>query len=297
MSLYLDGGSPGSLQGEVIRAALDRDGVVLLREQGYAGAGFLQLTEALCDVFHTVGARTSAAASAADSYTMAVPAGNYALLGHAESSFRPCAFIPDVCFFMCQVPPSVSGGETTFVDGVRLLQLLPDALRRRLQEQGVLYEFSWDAARWQAEFGVADESALRAFLDAFPHSHYRLEQGMLHMRHAAPAISRTRDGQAAFANGILAHLPAITHPRHAARPVHVKPSNRVYFGDGEPLSNDIINLMIDAHDQLVQRHRWQAGDILIIDNRRFMHGREASAAPCERRIISRFGRLKARRGA
>ena len=59
---------------------------------------------------------------------------------------------------------------------------------------------------------------------------------------------------------------------------------------GEPLSDELDCALIDAHDAVQQRHRWRAGDLLVIDNTRVMHGREMTAEPCERVIISRFGR-------
>ena len=68
-----------------------------------------------------------------------------------------------------------------------------------------------------------------------------------------------------FANGVLAHLPCISHPRYAGLPVYVKATNQVYFGDGEPFSEKVVNALVDAHEQVVYRHRWMANEVLIVE--------------------------------
>jgi hypothetical protein len=271
---------------------LNRCGVVLVRGGDSDIAGFEALTSRFCGQFHHAGARHALRQSEGDGFTTGVSPRNFILFGHSEGHYRPSLVLPDVCFFKCVVPPSVAGGETTLVDGVELLSRLPPALVRRFEDQGVIYEFSWEPARWQAEFGVTDEAGLKAFLARFPGARYTLSGGLLHMFYAAPALSRLHDGAAAFSNGILAHLPGVEHPRYEGRPVYARPSNRVYFGDGELIPNDVINTLIDAHDTVLYRHRWQANDLLIVDNTRYMHGREMTVEPCERVLISRFGRFK-----
>lgn len=275
-----------------VRSSLNRCGVVLLRGGNFDLAGFEALTARFCDQFHHVGARYAMRRGQGDGFTTGVPLKNFILFGHSEGHYRPAFFLPDICFFMCIVPPSVAGGETTLVDGVELLRMLPAELCRRLEDVGVIYEFSWEPTRWQAEFGVTNKEELHTFLAGFSNARYTLSGDILHMFYSAPAIARTRDGSSAFANGILAHLPEVNHPRYAGLPVHAKSSNRVYFGDGELMNNEIVNILIDAHDRLIYRHRWQFNDVLIVDNTRYMHGREMTAEPCERVLISRFGRFK-----
>ena len=293
MNVYtLSRPSLGLAEFDEARTLLSQYGSVLVRGSNLDPSGFETLTTHFCDRFHHVGARHALRRTEGDGLTTRVPSKNFILLGHSEGYFRPTTFLPDVGFFMCLVAPSEDGGETTLIDGVELLNQLNPALRQRLEQQGVIYEFMWEPARWLAEFDVKNETALRAYLQNFPNARYTLSKGALHMRFSAPAITYPHEGQAAFANGILAHLPEIDHPRYTGLPVHTKSSNRVYFGNGEPLSGKEINQVIDAHDKVAYRHRWQTGDVLIIDNARYMHGRGMTAAACERILISRFGLLR-----
>lgn len=278
---------------DTMRAQFDRCGLLLVRGCKLDAAGFEKLTTHFCDRFHHVGARQATRCNVGDGFTTAVPSQNFILLGHSEGYYRPTLHLPDVCFFMCLIPPNVDGGETTLIDGVAMLNQLSPPLRQRLEAQGVIYECLWEPPRWRAEFDVADETALHAFLARFPAARYTLTDGLLHLFYATPAIFQLPDGTSKFANGILAHLPQVTHPRYAGLPVHAKPTNRVYFGDGELVPDQVVNTLIDAHDTVLYGHRWQARDMLIIDNTRYMHGRNMTSSPCERTLISRFGCLKA----
>jgi hypothetical protein len=179
-------------------------------------------------------------------------------------------------------------GETTLIDGLEMADALPVGLRSKLERDGVIYECLWAPSRWQAEFGLHSALDLVARLETFKTCRFTLCEGILHLFFAAPAILPSSAGPV-FANGVLAHLSRIVHPRYTALPVYTKPENRVYFGDGALLDDATINTLIEAHDKVIYRHRWQAGDVLIADNTRFLHGREMTAAACERVLISRFG--------
>lgn len=274
-----------------VRAAFLATGVVLLRLDDADPDFFERLSHSFCDSFHEVGTRQVLRREIGDGYTTEVFRDNFILLGHAEGTYRPYPPPPELCFFMCLTAPVAAGGETTLIDGAAMLAALPKSLRQRLEEQGIIYECRWERARWQAEFEVPDESSLLALLAELPTVRYRMETGCLFLQMRVPAITRARDGTAVFANGVLAHLPKIPHPRYAGLPVYAKDSNKVYFGDGEALDDAAINTLIDAHDAVLYRHRWQTNDILLVDNTRYMHGREMTAVACERVLISRFGRL------
>lgn len=274
-----------------LRARLAQSGALLIRGNALELDQFEDFTEKLCEKFHHVGGRRKVAAALRDGYTTHVPEKNTTIFTHSESRFRPCDAIPDTCIFYCVTPPDIAGGETTLVDGVEMLSLLPAELRMRFEEQGVIYGMSWEPARWTAEFNVQDESGLKAFLARFPDARYTLAGSILDLQYRSPAIIQSK-GQRAFANGILAHLPEIDHPRYLNQSVHARPTNRICFGDGEPLSRQVIHTLIDIQDKILYPHRWHKGDMLILDNLRFMHGRQPTAQDCERVLYTRFGCLK-----
>jgi alpha-ketoglutarate-dependent taurine dioxygenase len=274
-----------------LKEQIEDGGAILLRGYRWDLAAFEALTLGLCDRFHEVGTRVRLR-QPGDGYTSEVFRENFTLLGHSEGTYRPWPPPPEVCIFGCITPPAVPGGETLVVDGVAFARALSAELRQRLLESGVRYESHWGRERWQAEFGVADTPALHALLRQLPGVRYAVEGEHLHLLYTTAALAPTPSGDLAFANGVLAHLSHIAHPRYGKARVHANGSNRVYFGDGSELDDAVINHLIDVHDRIAHPHRWQAGEVLILDNRRFMHGRRMTTVPCERVLVSRFGRLR-----
>jgi alpha-ketoglutarate-dependent taurine dioxygenase len=280
-----------ALDSRQILDLLDGSGVVLLRGFDFDMDEFEAFTRRFCDRFHEVGTRVKLRRPG-DGYSSEVFRDNFTLLAHSEGRYRPWPPPPELCFFGCLVPPSAPGGETTLVDGAQFAERMPGELRARFESEGVSYEAHWDAERWQVEFQVADARELERLLRSFASVRYRIAGDELHIRYRTEALQPARSGALAFANGLLAHLPRITHPRYRDARVYVKPSNRVYFGDGEELGDDAVNQLIDVHDSLVHAHRWRTHDLLLVDNTRFMHGRRMTSVPCERVLVSRFGHFR-----
>jgi alpha-ketoglutarate-dependent taurine dioxygenase len=276
----------------LLTARLRESGAVLLRGFKCSLEEFQQFTELLCTDFHQVGTRRAVEDPRSDGRTSEVPRSNFNLFAHSEGTYRPFPPPPEICFFNCIEPPTAAGGETLLVDGAALLQRLPAALAARFSEQGILYEALWDAQRWHTEFQLDTLQALDNMLRDHPQSSYRMVEEMMEVRCLVPAIQLSLGGLPAFANGLLAHLPAITHPRWRDKGAYSKASNRVFFGDGEPIPEETINLLIDLQDEIARDHAWQAGDLLVLDNRRVMHGRRMTEGTSDRQIRSRFGKLR-----
>jgi alpha-ketoglutarate-dependent taurine dioxygenase len=271
---------------------LRESGAVLLR--GFSGSlgEFQQFTERVCTDFHQVGTRRAVEDPRSDGHTSEVPRSNFNLFAHSEGTYRPFPPPPEICFFNCVQPPTAAGGETFLVDGVRLLNRLPAALAERFREQGILYEALWETQRWQTEFQLDSLQALDRMLADNPQSSYLMVGDLMQVRCRVPAIQLSLGGLPAFANGLLAHLPAITHPRWLGRNAYSKPSNRVYFGNGDPIPEETVHMLIDLQDEIALDHAWQANDLLVLDNRRMMHGRRMTEGASDRQIRSRFGQLR-----
>ncbi len=61
------------------------------------------------------------------------------------------------------------------------------------------------------------------------------------------------------------------------------------FQNGEPISHELrLELFYEATNCSLQ-HKWAAGDVLMVDNSRMMHGR-ASFRDAHRNILVRMGR-------
>lgn len=275
---------------KTIKESLRNDGFTLLRGLIKSFVEFEALTQSWFDRFHKPAARLRASASSPDGFTSQLSVNGY-LLGHAEGYYRPCLPPPDVCLFWCEQAPALSGGETTWMDAAMFLDELPVALRDRLSKEAVVYESMWERERWQAEFGVSDVVSLKRLLDSDSRCRYQLgEHENLHLFFEVSAVQAGADRVPRFLNDLLAHLPRVDHPRYSGN-VYCKPSNRMHWSTGGEIDTKIVDLMIDAHDRVLRKHRWEDGDLLILDNHRFLHGREPMS-PSDRRVIfSRFAYL------
>lgn len=279
------------LRSDQLAALLGQHGRILLR-----GAENLSAVEVLSRRtfarFHQPATRANLRSQDGDGFSSQVGK-DTRLLGHAESYYRPCLPPPDVCIFYCEKAPVVAGGETFLIDGAELFRVLPSSIAQRLEIEGIVYECTWLPDRWAVEFGVSDVDDLRRLLDADSCCDYSVnDEQILHLFFKAPAIRVDTHGHRIFINGMLTHLPHIEHRRYADFFTYARPSNRIHWGGGGLLDNDTVCQLIDAHDHVLQKHRWRDGDVLLIDNHRFLHGRELTCGEGERIIYSRFGYWK-----
>ena len=53
------------------------------------------------------------------------------------------------------------------------------------------------------------------------------------------------------------------------------------FGNGDPIDADVVHVINDVYEAHTVRERWQAGDLLVVDNIRTAHGREPFEGPRE----------------
>ena len=53
------------------------------------------------------------------------------------------------------------------------------------------------------------------------------------------------------------------------------------FGNGDPIGDDVVQLLNETYEASTAREPWQAGDLLLVDNVRTAHSREAYEGPRE----------------
>ena len=197
---------------------------------------------------------------------------------HPEISREP--WKPDTCFFKCQVPPT-RGGETILCDGIEIVERLPESLVERLCGQRLLYMVP------------ATESELHYWLDTPTPSDEQLanppancpfsfhkQQSKVIRAFTAPFLHKTMfQSKRAFGNFLLF---AWYYQKQRFYPM---------LDSGEPVDEITMNSIKKVSDELRVAVEWRQSDIVMIDNTRFMHGRNASMADDPRTIYSYFGYL------
>ena len=280
----------GAIPVPAVLDAISGPGTVLLRGFEIEPEEFEAFTRRFSDRFYSPSARSSLLEHRGDELTTRAPEINFTLLSHNEGSYQPFD-VPDLAFFLCLEPPTTTGGETTLVDGRLFLELMPNDLRQRFERQGVIYESLWQSERWKSDLGVDHERDLPELEKRHPGLECRMEGDRLRYRYRRSVIQEDNQGTTVFASAMLAHLSHVSHPAYESLHPYSTPDNRVYFGDGEEIPDEVINTLIDIQDQVAYHHSLARYDLLVIDNSRVMHGRRPTDGDCRRLLLTRFGYL------
>lgn len=197
---------------------------------------------------------------------------------HSELSRE--AWRPDAAFFACLSAPK-GGGATTVCDGVELARAMPEEVRQGLTGRRLLHIL----ATWPEllEFWLGDSNPSDEALSHPPSScPYRFRRfGADVVRYfSRPALHRPMfSDERAFANFLLF--------------ARFKQDRRDFplLDDGEPVPEAWFQAIKATADRLTAEVAWQRGDLLMLDNTRFMHGRTAIKDADERLIATFFGYL------
>jgi alpha-ketoglutarate-dependent taurine dioxygenase len=187
---------------------------------------------------------------------------------------------PQFLFYACFKVP-VRGGVTTLADAATMLTALPHDLVARFERVGWIVTRHYEGnvgVPWQEAFGTEDRTEVEDYcLDN--RIAFEWHGGGLRTRQGRSAVIRhPATGQACWFNQI-AFLSRWAMDEEfqayvADRPAADLPFD-TRFGDGGPIGPDVVRAVNDAYESIVVRDPWQRGDLLIVDNVRMAHGRDA----------------------
>lgn len=200
---------------------------------------------------------------------------------HCENAVSP--FRPDVVWFCCAVP-AAEGGETLFWDGLQVWEELSEQVKQIFSSKKIKFIFDFGVHGWKRFFGenTTIDDAKRA-LEKFEGVHYSIKDDLsIHLEYVCSAVVKTKfDGKYAFANSIIS---SVTYSKAGLK--------RVTFEDGSPISDVIINEIKTVLNKMTGAIPWQSGDLVMIDNSRFLHGRR-EFKDTRRKIFTHLSYLKA----
>lgn len=260
-----------------VRSLLEQRGAVLLRGFVTTVDGFAALGDALCSaaVFNESPNRELLGHGV---QIQSVDLGGDPFPLHPELAREP--WRPDLAMFACLDPPSV-GGQTNICDGIAIAENLPQDLRHEFAEKRLFYirSASPEALRYWLGTDRPDDALLAAPPETCPYWFRRTPGGIVR-GFTRPVLEPTLfDTRPAFANFLL-------FARDYLR------MTRIPLLEGKPFADDVVDSIRSVARSLTYSHRWQQGDVVLLDNSRFMHGRKAIADPGERRIATYFGYLR-----
>jgi hypothetical protein len=120
---------------------------------------------------------------------------------------------------------------------------------------------------WQSTLKASTRDEAEARLAALGYTWEWLADGSLKATTPVlPAVCDLGDGRTSFYNQLIAAFCGWKDSRN-------DPSGAIRFGDGEPLDREAVMTAVELAEGLTFDIPWQAGDVVLVDNRVVMHGR------------------------
>lgn len=213
-----------------------------------------------------------------DANIQTVNLGDEAFPLHPEISREP--WKPDVCFFACETPP-ITGGETTICDGIELVKLLPESLVTTFKENRLDYINLATENECLYWLGMAkpDDATLNSIPENCPYHFSRYGDQILRVYNAPTLHKPMFSDELAFGNFLL-----FSYQLNATRfPM---------FNKNREVPRELVKIVKETAEQITTAVKWQKHDVLMLDNTRFLHGRNYINDVSHRLILTFFGYLK-----
>ena len=204
---------------------------------------------------------------------------NQQMCMHHELSYT--LEFPGLMMFACLTAPA-SGGAATISDSPTVLGALPAGLVQRFEREGWMlvrnYNEDFGASVEQA-FGTADRGEIERYCRANATEFQWQPDGTLRTWQRRSAVVRhpvTRQrcwfNQIAFLNERTMDPEVRDYLADLYGEDGLPFTTR--FGNGDPIGEDIVELLNQTYEACTKREPWQAGDLLLVDNIRTAHSRE-----------------------
>jgi alpha-ketoglutarate-dependent taurine dioxygenase len=271
-----------------LRAVVAEHGSVMvrgleLRDPAEIGAVFRRLASGLMTEREAFASRRTFADGV---YSATKWPPNQPMCMHHELSYT--LEFPGLLLFACLSPPT-AGGATGVADSPTVLDALPAELVERFEREGWLLTRSYNdeiGASFAEAFGTEDRGAVERYCRANAIQFEWQPDGGLRTRQRRSAVVRHPvTGQRCWFNQIPFLNEWTIAPEVREYLVDVYGAEglpfNTRFGNGDPIGEDVVELLNKVYEDHTAREPWQAGDLLLVDNVRTAHSREPFQGPRE----------------
>lgn len=279
---------------ESIQSALDQHGAVLLRGfKIFSMSEFQQASELICkNLFDYVYRSSPRTKLGGKVYTSTEFPKDREIPLHNENSYS--LNWPSKILFHCVIEPPVAG-ETPIAHSGRVYSLLDPALREEFERKKVMYVRNYGLGMdltWQEAFQTESKEEVEAFCKSHQINVEWFGENRLRTRQICQAsLKHPRTGEMLWFN--QAHLFHESANDDQMREYFCKnfkademPRN-TFYGDGSPINEETLNHIRAAYKQVEVAFPWRKGDMLILDNLLYAHGRRPFEG--DRKIVVAMG--------
>lgn len=249
-----------------VTAALQQSPALLLRGFDVTTDAFRSLGKSLGVAF--INQSLGATRASGDGVIGEVTYGHFSLPVHMERGYSPVK--PDICMFYCIRTAPSGDGATTMADAASLYSRLPAELGQLFKSKKIVYRHVLDRDSWQARYG--ERQAAERMLAAHPDiPFYKFDGDSLSYHYESSAVLRVGTGDC-FINSVRIIWGAMHAPAGIRRGTKF---SEVCFADGTPITRAMIEAIEHAEESVKIRCLMQPGDVIVLDNYRMLHGRDA----------------------
>jgi alpha-ketoglutarate-dependent taurine dioxygenase len=197
---------------------------------------------------------------------------------HCENAYQ--RDWPMKLLFYCEAPAS-KGGQTPLADLIQVTAMIPVEIKDEFERKKVKYRRNYRPGvdlPWQQVFGTSSQAEVEQFCKKNDLTYRWTTDGLQTEQVCEAFASHPITGDKIWFN--QAHLFHISALDPALQKMMLDvfgesglPRNS-YYGDGSPISADIIDRIRSAFDHNKVSFEWQQGDVLLIDNMQVSHGRD-----------------------
>ncbi|KOV56233.1 TauD/TfdA family dioxygenase [Streptomyces sp. MMG1121] len=279
---------------EALRAQVTEHGALVvrglgLRDTDQVGAVFARLAGALLTEREAFAPRE---AHGPGLYSSTPWPANQPMCMHHELSYP--LQVPGLMLFACLTVPE-EGGATAVADAEEVLRALPTGLTERFEREGWILTRAYNdeiGASLVESFGTHDHAEIERYCRANAIDFSWQPDGTLRTEQRRGAVvrhpltdRRCWFNQIAFLNEWTL-APEVREYLVDVYGADGLPFNTRY-GDGSPIGEDVVQLINSTYEAHTRRAPWQAGDLLLVDNIRTAHSREAFSG--ERQVLVGMG--------
>ncbi|MCW2717346.1 TauD/TfdA family dioxygenase [Pseudonocardia sp.] len=273
---------------DALRAFVAEHGSLLvrglgLRDAAEVGAVFQRLARGLMTEKEAFAARRSYGDGV---YSSSTWPSNQPMCMHHELSYT--LEFPGLMLFACLSAPT-DGGATGVADSAAVLDALPPELVGRFEREGWLLARTYSdeiGASYAEAFGTEDRRAIESYCRANAIAfEWQPDDGLRTRQRRSAVVHHPVTGRRSWFNQIAFLNEWTIDPEVREYLVDVYGADGLpfttRFGNGDPIGEDVVQLLNKVYEDHTAREPWRAGDLMLVDNVRAAHSREAFSGPRE----------------